>query len=288
MGVCGRLRRALRESSVSGPQVDNHHPTYPTLAVQTASVVGARDSIASRERLDKKQGEQEVIRQVQTLSEQNQALHARVQDLNRELTTVRGERVTRTGASMVDTRVIGKPEHFSGGSGWRDWSVLRAYTQVQNPDLTEFMTKAETTDEPVENVALSVEGRAASMQLYYTLIMVCRESMLTRVVNSGQGEGLKTWRALEIPRTYIGYKGRIIAHGSVELLHEWRSTGALGNIRPHDHQVREHGKDANSHDREGGYCPQATARVFSSSTPHLELGMLEHLRAAQTQRTFRA
>eukprot|EP00971_Amphidinium_carterae_P334404 6469680-Amphidinium_carterae.1 len=73
---------------------------------------------------------------------------------------------------------------------------MRAYTQAQNPELTDLMNKAETTDEPVDNLAMSVEARAASVQLYYILVMVCKESMLTRVVNSGQGEGLKAWRTL--------------------------------------------------------------------------------------------
>eukprot|EP00971_Amphidinium_carterae_P261189 5181672-Amphidinium_carterae.1 len=73
---------------------------------------------------------------------------------------------------------------------------MRAYIQAQNPDLVELMKKAETTDDPVDNAVLSVEGRASSTQLYYILVMVCRESILTRVVNSGQGEGLKAWRLL--------------------------------------------------------------------------------------------
>eukprot|EP00971_Amphidinium_carterae_P082050 1623115-Amphidinium_carterae.4 len=137
----------------------------------------------------------EVRQQVLVLTEQNQSLHGRIQDLTRELSTVRGG--PRTSTSLVDTRVIGKPDHFSGGSSWRDWSVvMRAYTQAQNPDLTELMNKAENTDDPVDNAVLSVEAKAASTQLYYILVMVCRESILTRVVNSGQGEGLRAWRVL--------------------------------------------------------------------------------------------
>eukprot|EP00971_Amphidinium_carterae_P316402 6288875-Amphidinium_carterae.1 len=112
------------------------------------------------------------MQQVRTLGEQNQALVIRIQELTQELGAVRTERVARTHSSIVDTRVIGKRDHFSGGSSWRDWSVvMRAYIQAQNPDLVELMKKAETTDDPVDNAALSVEGRASSTQLYYILVM---------------------------------------------------------------------------------------------------------------------
>eukprot|EP00971_Amphidinium_carterae_P002447 48399-Amphidinium_carterae.1 len=102
------------------------------------------------------------MQQVLALGDQNQALVARVQELTQELGTVRGERAVRTHSSILDTRVIGKPDHFSGGSSWRDWSVvMRAFLQAQNPDLTELMKKAETTNDPVDNAALSVDGRAS-------------------------------------------------------------------------------------------------------------------------------
>eukprot|EP00971_Amphidinium_carterae_P228593 4534035-Amphidinium_carterae.1 len=38
--------------------------------------------------------------------------------------------------------------------------------------------------------------REASTTLYYILVMICRGSPLTRVINAGQEEGLAAWRAL--------------------------------------------------------------------------------------------
>eukprot|EP00971_Amphidinium_carterae_P046144 908413-Amphidinium_carterae.2 len=58
------------------------------------------------------------------------------------------------------------------------------------------MEKAETTEEDVRNTVLSADQAAASTQLYYLLIMSCRDSALTRIVNVGVAEGLLAWRAL--------------------------------------------------------------------------------------------
>ena len=98
----------------------------------------------------------------------------------------------RTG--IVDTRVLGKPDHFSG-QNWRDWStVFRAYTAATDPRLGQAMASAEVMDTPCLNVSLSTEQAALSTHLYYMLIMLCKEGALTRVVNAGPNEGLEAWR----------------------------------------------------------------------------------------------
>eukprot|EP00971_Amphidinium_carterae_P074239 1467091-Amphidinium_carterae.2 len=58
------------------------------------------------------------------------------------------------------------------------------------------MEAAAQTDDPVDNVGLSVDQRQASTQLYYILVMLCKEGPLTRIINAGPGEGLVAWRAL--------------------------------------------------------------------------------------------
>eukprot|EP00971_Amphidinium_carterae_P093813 1856316-Amphidinium_carterae.1 len=96
--------------------------------------------------------------------------------------------------SPIDTRFIGKPEQFTGASGWKDWSVvMRSYASAINPVLGTLMVKAETTEDVIDNLHLSAEQDGASTLLYHLLVMTCREQALTRVVNAGQAEGLLAW-----------------------------------------------------------------------------------------------
>ena len=96
--------------------------------------------------------------------------------------------------NIVDTRMLGKPDHFNG-QHWRDWStVFKAYTAATDPRLGVAMIAAEDRDSSVLNATLSTEQAALSTQLYYMLIMLCKEGALIRVVNAGPNEGLEAWR----------------------------------------------------------------------------------------------
>ena len=80
---------------------------------------------------------------------------------------------------------------------WRDWKVvMRSYTAACHGDLADLMRTSESTENPMLNVALGVKERAASEQLGFILVMVCRGPALDQVVNSGSGEGLVAWRSL--------------------------------------------------------------------------------------------
>ena len=70
-------------------------------------------------------------------------------------------------ASVVDTRGLGKPDSFDGsGSKWRDWKVvMTSYTAACNGELATLMAKAETTEEPVVNAALSTLGEREASEL---------------------------------------------------------------------------------------------------------------------------
>ena len=46
------------------------------------------------------------------------------------------------------------------------------------------------------NVNMDADEAGMSSQLYYMLVMICKSSALTRVVNAGPGEGLEAWRSL--------------------------------------------------------------------------------------------
>eukprot|EP00971_Amphidinium_carterae_P352084 6492417-Amphidinium_carterae.2 len=144
--------------------------------------------------------------QIQLVLEQNQELHARLEAVTQQLATVQAAQASQPVAPAprssitppIDTRVLGKPDHFDGSTNaWKDWStVLRAYSGAVNPELQRHMLRAETTEDAVDNLALSVDASSASQTLYYILIMLCKGSALTRVVNSGTAEGLQAWRAL--------------------------------------------------------------------------------------------
>eukprot|EP00971_Amphidinium_carterae_P044433 873851-Amphidinium_carterae.3 len=142
------------------------------------------------------------------LQQQNQQLYAMMTQMQAEMTQMRQAQgqasvqaaPSRAQAGAIDTRLIGKPETFSGGGSgpsWKDWSiVMRSYATVSVPALGPLSQKAQQTDDPIGNAALSVDQAQASAQMFYLLIMTCRESALTRVINSGDGEGLQAWRQL--------------------------------------------------------------------------------------------
>jgi hypothetical protein len=159
--------------------------------------------------------EQELMAQraggAQTQQQTEQALQQRLQAMEGELLAQRAAnaqlqaQVSRAAAStpaqrsVVDTRGLGKPDSFDGAAAkWRDWKVvMTSYTAACNTDLASLMTKAETTEDPVVNAALSTLGeREASEQLAFILVMVCRVAALDQVVNAGPSEGAVAWRSL--------------------------------------------------------------------------------------------
>ncbi|CAK0860738.1 unnamed protein product, partial [Prorocentrum cordatum] len=94
--------------------------------------------------------------------------------------------------SLVDTRTLGKPDVFTGEEHkWNDWKVIfKAYCGVVNADLLAGMRLAESADEAsVQNDDFLEENmRQASQQLYYILLLLCRQHPLTTIVNAGEKE----------------------------------------------------------------------------------------------------
>ena len=104
---------------------------------------------------------------------------------------------SQSAAPVVDTRLIGKPDSYDGGPNWRDWStVFRSYTAAVSPRLSELMHHAEASLTPALNATISASDRSLSTQLHYMMVMLCKGSALTRVVNAGPSEGLEGWRSL--------------------------------------------------------------------------------------------
>jgi hypothetical protein len=115
---------------------------------------------------------------------------------------------------VVDLRLLGKPDHFDGSAHWRDWSVaFRSYASAVNGRLGQLMTTAERSTTPVLTAASGSPDSEWSQQLYHMLVMLCKESALTRVINAGYGNGLESWRQLVMfhePASLVRHAGLLL------------------------------------------------------------------------------
>ena len=92
---------------------------------------------------------------------------------------LRGTQATGVG---VDTRLLGKPSDFSGAQdAWRDWStVFKVYDGAAIPRLQKLMDKAAKATEPTPNATiLDDDDRAASAQLFWMMLMICKGALNT-------------------------------------------------------------------------------------------------------------
>ena len=88
--------------------------------------------------------------------------------------------------------LLGKPESFDGGTGWKDWSVVfRSYACACFAPLGLLLERTERSAGPLLNAALTQSEASFSTQLYCMLVMLCQGTSLTRVVNAGAQEGLE-------------------------------------------------------------------------------------------------
>ena len=112
---------------------------------------------------------------------------------------VRGALLWATGVG-VDTRLLGKPGDFSGAQeAWRDWStVFMGYAGAAIPRLQKLMDIAAKATEPTPNATIIDDDvRAASAQLYWMMLMICKGAALNTVFLAGHSEGLEAWRQLK-------------------------------------------------------------------------------------------
>ena len=100
-------------------------------------------------------------------------------------------------ASLVDTRLLGNPESFDGGAGWKDWIIVfRSYSSACSAPLGLLLERAERSADQVLNATLTQAEASCSTQLCCVLVMLCKVTALTREVNAGAQESLEAWRAL--------------------------------------------------------------------------------------------
>ena len=98
---------------------------------------------------------------------------------------------TTTQTCLIDTRLRGKPDSV-GGADWKDRSILfRSHGCACSPSLGRLMERAEKSTAPYLCVAMSSTDHACSVQLYCGLVMMCKRTALTRVVNAGSRRAWK-------------------------------------------------------------------------------------------------
>ena len=83
-------------------------------------------------------------------------------------------------------------------TAWRDWSaVFRGYASAAVPRLQKLMVEAANAVMPIPNASiLEEEDRVASGQLYWMMLMICKEAALNIVFLAGESEGFEGWRQL--------------------------------------------------------------------------------------------
>ena len=99
----------------------------------------------------------------------------------------------------MDTRLLGEPGDFSGAQdAWRDWSaVFCGSAGSAVPRLQKLMTEAAKAATPIPHATiLEEDDRAASAQLCWMMLMLCKGAALNIVFLLGDSEGLEVWRQL--------------------------------------------------------------------------------------------
>ena len=99
----------------------------------------------------------------------------------------------------MDTRLLGKPSDFSGAQdAWREWStVFEGYAGAAIPRLQKLMDDAAKAAALIPNATIMDENdRAASTQLYWMMLTICKGTALNIVFLAGDSEGLQAWRQL--------------------------------------------------------------------------------------------
>ena len=100
--------------------------------------------------------------------------------------------------SAVDTRMLNKPECFSGkDADWAQFALLmRAYVGAMSPRMFELLKLAEDPERSIDRVDLEPGDEHLDTQLYFVLTMLVKGNALDKVSLVEQGEGLHLWRLL--------------------------------------------------------------------------------------------
>ena len=142
--------------------------------------------------------------EIQQLRELVALQAAQLDAVAQELTTQRtatAQTEVRAGLSLVDTKLLAKPNVYSGEHDgkerWTTWSFkMRVYCAVMAPRLGELMGTASTQDFEIRQDALTPSDAAHSTNLYYILSLLTDAHALDIVQNSLVSNRLEVWRRM--------------------------------------------------------------------------------------------
>eukprot|EP00971_Amphidinium_carterae_P012579 247496-Amphidinium_carterae.1 len=173
-----------------------------------------------------------------------QVLQSTVQNLTNEMARQQQQVATPAPAvstfatGTVDTRALGKPKVFEGNeTKWHDFRVVfKAYCACLNQRLGVLMSGVETnTTGNFVNSGLDQRYASCSIQLYYILLLLCRQQPLTMIVNAGEQEGLTAWQRLV--EQYEPQQRTRFA-GQLQALLSWKFVGDIeGRIEAFERRI---------------------------------------------------
>ena len=117
--------------------------------------------------------------------------------------------------SVLDNRLIGRPEAFSGKEeDWPMWSLsVRSFAGSVHPEMLRLMQIAGARkDQEIEELEVGPSQKVLDNQLYFTLTQLCCKSkkVYDIISNIGVGRGFEIWRRLnwefepQIQQRYTG------------------------------------------------------------------------------------
>eukprot|EP00971_Amphidinium_carterae_P013974 275221-Amphidinium_carterae.1 len=155
---------------------------------------------------------QELVTRIQAMEAREaegrareQILHGTVQDLTTRLAATQQQAAALVPAGgtfatgTVDTRALGKPNVYEGSeTKWHDFRVVfKTDCSCVNQRLGTLMSGVEANIlGSFANSSLDARDTSCSTQLYYILLLFCRQQPLTLVINAGEQEGLTAWQRL--------------------------------------------------------------------------------------------
>ena len=171
----------------------------------------------------------EEIQQLRELAALQAAqLEAVAQELNAQRTATAQTEV-RAGLSLVDTKLLTKPNVYSGEHDgkerWATWSFkMKAYCAAMAPRLGELMGTASTQDVEIRQDAMTPSDAAHSTNLYYILSLLTDAEALDIVQNSpceqwtgGEASNGGSWE----PKVPSRFRGMLQAILFPKMGHSW-------------------------------------------------------------------
>jgi hypothetical protein len=134
--------------------------------------------------------------QIQTLITETQILTRRLAMSASIPTITRTSTSLQRRSSLVDTRLLGKLEGFSGDrQKFPAWSFkFKDYPSAIDVRYQTMIAITEQATSPILHIGLSDDEVQLSTKFYYALVMLSSGAALDKCHNAGVYEGFETWR----------------------------------------------------------------------------------------------